>query len=662
MVSPHLPPEVAAVPLSPRPRSRPPGTPVPFFGLRAVLIALVLTPVCAYWAAEQIVDVIVSLMVPPIACLLILIVVNAGARWASPRLALTTTELVIIYGMLQVATAIAAEWMWVINPLLATFSVFKERNTRFEKLLLPNLPDWLFLKDPSLIPDYQTGGRGFLEFLGQLPVWLGPVFWWTVLVFLVCAAMLCINALMRQEWTDREKLSFPLIQLPLAMAQGGPSFWRNRFVIGGFCAAAAVDLLDGIHFLYPSVPGVNVRFVGDVQLAFPDPPFNAIGWTPIGLFPFVVGICVFLPTDLMLSVIFFFVLRKGMQIVAAAHGYPQGVFGGGGLVPSPPYFSEQSWGAFLGLFASALWVARPYLREVWHDVATGQSCPDGGVSRRWCFVGLLASLAGFGCFGVAARFPFLFVVGYLAIFLAFSTALTRMRAQLGPPTHEMAFMGPNQLLVDFHGTQGVSPGLIARTVTIFHFTNRIHRTHPMPSQLELMKMGERTGTNAKIIFCAILVATVAGSLAGHLTGLYRSYRWGARMAGTDIANVVNELVTNPRQPNVVAISMVGVGAVVVFLLNFVRFRLPWFPLNPMGYALSMNFGVDYYWFGMMVAWALKSRVQKYAGLKGYEKLHSTALGIIMGEFAVETIWAAVAVVGRYATYTCSINGRLGWNQ
>ena len=39
-----------------------------------------------------------------------------------------------------------------------------------------------------------------------------------------------------------------------------------------------------------------------------------------------------------------------------------------------------------------------------------------------------------------------------------------------------------------------------------------------------------------------------------------------------------------------------------------------------------------------------------------------SLGVLLGEFAVETIWAVIAIVNQYATYTCSINGRLGWNQ
>lgn len=642
--------------------SSPRLTPLPFSGARAIGIALLLTPVCSYWAAECITDVILSLLVPPVALLLALILLGAVSRAVFRRAFLTPTELVIVYGMLQTATAISAEWMWVIHPLIASFSAFEDRNSKFGSLILPNVPDQLHIKDKALLGSYVTGGATWREFLAGLPVWIGPVFWWTVVVFLVCLAMLCINILMRQEWTDREKLTFPIIQLPLAMAQGGPEFWRSRYTWGGFLTVAAIDILNGFSFLYPAIPTLNVRFLGDLQRSFPDAPMNAIGWTPIGLFPFIVGLGVFLPTDLMFSVIFFFFLRKGSQVVAAMAGYPQGTFGGGGLIPSPPYFSEQTWGAFLGLFGSALWIARPYVKEVWRDILSGARCPDGGLPRRWAFGLFLASYVALGLLGVWWGLGFLFTLLYLALFLAFSVALTRMRAALGPPTHEMAFMGPNQLLVDFHGTQGVPVSLVARTVTLFHFTNRIHRTDPMPTQLELMKMGERTGTSQGIIFIGVMLATLAGSVFGHLVRIWLGYHYGARMGGTDVATVVNELTSNPRLPSATAMLFVGVGFAVVVGLNFLRFRFPWFPLHPMGYALAMNFGVDYYWFGLLVAWALKAGVQRYVGLKGYHKLHQAALGVILGEFTVEAVWAVVSMVTRMATYTVSINGRLLWNQ
>jgi hypothetical protein len=644
---------------------------------RAILVGLLLIPFNAYWAAQQGVDVILSLMVPPVASLLLLCLWNFAIRRARSGTrpergtsegkgawAFSEAELVVVYGMVTVATAIAAEWVGNINPLIASYALFQQNDRNFVTYILPHVPEFLFFTDPSGLADYKTGGYGWARFIERLPMWATPVLAWTLFVTLLAGAMLCINSLMREEWTDREKLAFPIIQLPMAMAQDGAAspFWRNPFMWGGFFAIAVIDTVNGLNFLYPSIPRLNVRFLGDLALAFPDPPFNAIGWTPIGLFPFITALAVFLPMDLLFSAIFFFFVRKAQQVVAASYGYPGGVFGGGWLVPAPPYFTEQSWGAFLGLFVTALWIARNYLREVWREIWTGRQRERRAVPHRWTFLGLLGCLLGLGGFGVATGLAPLLVVFYMAIFLAFSVAVTRLRSQLGPPTHEMAFMGPNQLIVDFNGTQGLSTPVIARLATQFHFLNRIHRTHPMPHMLEAMKMGERSHMSQRGLFLAILLAILAGSLAGHLVRIYAGYRWGAGGAGGDTAAVVQNLVGNPRTPNTIAMLFVGVGMGVVFLLDFVRFRVPWFPLHPAGYALAMNFGVDYYWFGLLVAFIVKGAVQRYSGLRGYRKLHNVALGVILGEFTLETVWAVIAMVNRYATYSISINGRLGWNQ
>jgi hypothetical protein len=664
-----LPPQVtrSGEPRTAAPEAQSPAPPRPSPGRlrpRALLIGLLLIPPNAFWAADQGVDVILSLMVPPIASLLLLCVLNFGLRRLRPRWAFSEAELVVIYGMLAVATAISAEWVGNINPLISSYAMFADQNRQFRNLVLPHIPGFLFFKDAAALADYKTGGFGWVRVWQRLPLWWTPVLAWTLFVFLLAGGMLCVNSLMRDEWTDREKLAFPIIQLPLAMAQegGASSFWTNRYMWGGFAVAAIIDIVNGLNFLYPSIPRLNVRFLGDLSQVAPNPPFNAIGWTPIGLFPFIAALAVFLPMDLLFSAIFFFFVRKAQQVVAASYGYPGGVFGGGWLVPAPPYFTEQSWGAFLGLFVTALWIARSYLREVWQEIWTGNRQEARTVPHRWSFLGLLACLLGLGAFGAATGLAPAFVMLYMLIFLAFSVAVTRLRAQLGPPTHEMAFMGPNQLIVDFNGTQGLGPATIARLATQFHFLNRIHRTHPMPPMLETMKMGERSQMSQRGLFLAILLAIIAGSIAGHLVHIYLGYRDGAPNAGGDTAAVVADLVNKPRTANRIAIFFIFVGMGVVFLLDFVRFRVPWFPLHPAGYALAMNFGVDYYWFGLLVAFLVKGAVQRYSGLRGYRKLHGVALGIILGEFTVETFWAIVTMVNRYATYSISINGRLGWDQ
>ena len=635
-----------------------------FMTWRAILVGLFLIPVTSYCAAAQGVDIILSLMVPPVSCLLVLVLWNAILRMWRPSWCFSEGELVVIYGMLVVATAIAGEWMANIQPLIASYVLFANETNGFETVMLPNLPDFLFIKDRQSVLGYLNGGHSFRYMLRNLGPWIVPVLSWTAFVSVLAIVMLCINSLMRTQWTDREKLSFPIIQLPVAMIAGGGSspFWRNRLMWTSCIIIAIVDIINGFAFLYPSIPRINVRFLGDLSAAFHTYPWNSVGWTPIGLFPFITAMCMFLPSDLLFSCVFFFFVRKAQQVIAASLGYSQGVFGGGWLVPSPPYFSEQSWGAFLGLFVMAVWIARGYLKDLWHRIRFGENGPVDGIPARWAFVGLIAGLGALCYFGYAIRLSVPFMLLYILLFLAFSVALTRMRAELGPPTHEMAFMGPNQLIVDFAGSQMMPRRYIPVLASVFHFMNRIHRTDPMPGQLEAMKMAERSPGIQRALFWALVLAIVAGNLAAHGVRIYQGYRWGAPSAGYDTAQVAMDLLNNPRRPNATAMAFVGVGMGVVFGLNFLRFRFPWFPLNPVGYALAMNFGIDYYWFGMLVAFIVKTSVQRYGGLKAYRKLHAAALGVILGEMAIETIWMAIAVIWRIPTYSISINSRLGWNQ
>lgn len=566
---------------APRPHSR-------WRFLRAVVVSLLLSPVCCYWAQDQGVDRIFSLMVPPVVLTLVLVLVNVPLRLIAPRWAFSEAELVVFYGMQAVMCAMASEWMDVINPYIYSYGLYAGQNPRYERYILPSVSDWLFFKAGDDLKGFGTGSKPFWFFWANLDIWWPKIIAWTVIAGLVCFAMLCINALMTEQWTHREKLAFPIVQLPLAITQGGGAspFWRNRFMWGGFAGMFAIDMINGFAFLYPAIPRINVRFLGDMSLWSSSPPWNQVGWTPIGIFPFVSAIGFFMPTDLLFSTIFFFWVRKAQQVIAYSLGYEQGVFGGGGLVPSPPYFSEQSWGAFLGLFATALWVSRGYLKEVWRAIEQGERPDRRYVPPRLAFVGLLLSLLALGLIGIAIGLPFAFVVGYTVLFLAFSIAMTRLRAQLGPPTHEMAFMGPNQLLLDFRGTAGVSPDLITRTVTTFHFMNRIHRTHPMPHQLEAMYLAERSQISQRAVFVALVLATIVGSVVGHLVRIYLGYRWTPGDAGGDTASVVATLVETPKGANPSAMAAVGCGLGFVLLLDAVRFRFPGFPFHPAGYALG----------------------------------------------------------------------------
>ncbi len=126
--------------------------------------------------------------------------------------------------------------------------------------------------------------------------------------------------------------------------------------------------------------------------------------------------------------------------------------------------------------------------------------------------------------------------------------------------------------------------------------------------------------------------------------------------------MISQLQSSPRPPNSAALWAVAGGAMVVWTLDFIRFRIPGFWLHPAGYALAMNFGVDYYWFGLTLVLIAKVFLQRYWGLRGSAWMREAAIGVVVGEFAAEFIWAMYAMLNdRPMTYTISINGKMAWN-
>jgi hypothetical protein len=633
--------------------------------VRAWGIGLFLLPLNVYWAAAVSVDVIFSLLVPPTCSLMVLAAGNALLRRRTPTLALQSTELVQIYVFLSVATAIGAEWMHNVHLAIPAYALYSDFYLWNRSHIMPYLSDWFFLKDAAPLRSYHAGGNDWRFVVQHLSLWLKPIVGWTTVLVLLSITMLCINTLMRERWVRQERLSFPIVQVPLALTQPDMPIWKSKLLWTAFAIMLSIDLVNGVNFLYPAVPRLNVRFISELNKWLPqEPPWTAIGWIPVGLFPYMSAIGLFMPTDMLFSLIFFFFVRKATQLTMAAMGYEQGLFGGAGLTPSPPYFSEQTWGAFLGMFVASMWAARNYLKDLWRHIRQNTAFREDDTPPRTAALGLAACLLGLVVIGWGLGLPALPVLGYILIFLIFSTALTRLRAQLGPPSHEMAFMGPQQVLVGVAGSRSLTEADTVRLYHLFFVMNRIHRTHNMPYHLEGYKMADAVGLTPRKVFWTVIVALVLGVLFSHFAYIYHGYLYGHgnRLGKWGFGATIRHYVENPTGPNPSAIAAIGFGFSLVMLLDAIRARLPGFLLHPAGYALSLNFGVDYYWFGLVVALLVKVVVQKYSGLRGHERLRAVAIGIILAEFTAEMFWSAITMYTGIATYSISINGRLGWNQ
>lgn len=629
------------------------------FRARAFFLAIILTVPVTYATANAQVSSMFSLLVAPVGTLILLVFLNAFLRKFLPKLALDQTDLILIFAMTSIGSAVAAEWAWVGHSAIHMFPIAADTNPVVKDVMLPNMPDWLIVKDLDQVKDLTTGGRDASYVVGKLPLYIPRYLGWGILFCSITFACFCINSLMRGAWCKTERLTFPLIQLPVAMTENGGAgpMWKSRYTWIAFAVMFGIDMLNGFNYLYPNLPRVPVKDFLDVQELFKEPPLSQMGSLPIAIYPFMAAIGLFMPTDLTFSLIFFFLLRKATHVALASQGYPQGTFSGTFISPGPPYFDEQTWGGALALFVGAMWVSKGYLKEVWRDIRSGRRQEDGGLTHRWAFAGLLVCFTVVVYYGVLGTLPVTYMIPYFALFLIFSVVLTRIRAQLGPPTHEFAFFGPNSIMHRFLGNQWLTNKHAVWVNQVFIVMNRIHRTHPMPYQLEAMKMGQMENLNQKKIFWGGVSATVlALFLAYFFLHLY-AYRTGQYNRWSDGLSYLQTMLSNRKGPEVVGIAMTLFGFGVVGLLDMVRFRFPGFPLHPAGYVLSLNYGVDYYWFGLLIALLVKNFVQRYYGLRGYDKLRNVALGILVGEYLAETIWMTVALATLQSTYTISFNER-----
>ncbi len=643
------------------PESEAPAAPAPFlrFRARALVLGFLLAVPACYVSPNAPSSAYFSILVAPIAVLLLLILANIPLRRWLPRWALEQSDLILVYAITTVAAATGGEWLDGFHALLHMIPYYKDSDPAVGKYFLPQLPDWLVVKDMDAVRDIAGGGHGVAYTFGKLPEFAPRYLMWGIMIVSGCFAMLCINSLMRGAWTQREKLSFPLIQLPVALAEkgGAGSIWRSKYLWIAFAVMFAIDMLNGMNYLFPSVPRIPVKDWVFLDALFKDPPLSNIGEFRLSLYPFMAAIAFFMPSDLTFSIVVFYLLRKLTHVLLAANGIPQETFSGTFVAPGPPYIDEQSWGGILALFMGAMWVSRGYLKEVWSDIRTGRRAEDGGLPHRWAFVGLFLCFGVLIVYGILGQLPIAYLIPYIALFLIFSVVLTRIRAQLGPPTHEFAFLGPNSVMNRVVGNTWMNDRQSVWINTVFFWMNRIYRAHPMPHQLEAMKMANTERRSQGVLLAALAGATVLGFFASMFFLQSNAYYLGNPMRSNETLWYFNSFNSNRHGPDFTGMGMTVFGFGMVAGLDWIRFRFPGFALHPAGYLLSMNYGVDKYWFGLFLAMLVKNFVQRYYGLRGYDKLRHVAFGILVAEYAAETIWMTLAMTMHQSTYTISFDVR-----
>ena len=581
---------------------------------------------------------IVSLYFNAIFALTLLIGVNFCLRQFSVRLAFSNVELLALYIMLVVASAVAGhDTLQILWPMV-TYSIWFSTPENEWAIFHPYIPDWLTIKDKSSLTAFYQG-ESSLHTGEHLALWFPPILWWSVFFIILTLAMLFIVVLVRAQWIRHEKLSYPIIRMPTAMTAEEGKFFKNKLMWIGFCIAGVINLVNGLHFLFPRVPGLGGSWY-DIGTLFDMKPFSAIGSTPIAVFPFTVGLSFFIPVDLSFSIWFFYLFRKLTRIVGDALGLTR--------IPEFPYTEDQSTGAWVGLALVVAWASRKYFLEQLKTAGrTGKPQGDEPISARTALIGLLFAgifLIGFCWIANVSLLP---ILAYFALFFALGFAITRVRAEAGPPSHHV-FTQPTTILTTFFGPRWVGTS----GLTLFSFFrgfNRSYRNHPMPSLLEGFAISAHRNINNSTLLWAIVLAVIAGTLSSAWSYYAQAYTFGGALYGEQnqcrwYYDELAQWVSNPIPPDSKGIAAALIGGGFTALLMTLRYRFFWWPFHPAGYALSLGeWNMNWYWFSIFVGWGLKLIVLKFRGIQTHRQALPFFMGLVLGEFMMGAAWTLFGI-------------------
>lgn len=565
----------------------------------------------------------------------------------------SSSELLLVFSMMLVAAGIPSFGMTgLLIPYLAGPTYFATPENRYQAVFLRFIPSWAAPKHPNAV-------RWLYEGLPQgapLPwgQWLIPLAAWTGLALAVYVAFFCMSAIIRRPWVDQEKLVFPLVQLPIEMAQGrGPSeqapFLRNRVMWVFFSVPFAIHTMNGLHSYLPAIPYLNVHLVV-LDRYFPMRPWNATSPLFLRLLFSIVGLAFLLPTELSFSLWFFYFFFLAQQVIVnGALGY------GAESVQAYPvreFVAQQMIGGILVFGIYLLWTMRGHLREVWRNAFSGAPTTDDAheaLSNRAAMGGLILSLLFIAGWGTFAGAGFLATLGLFVLFFLVHLVAVRLVCEGGMLYVQHPFR-PLNILFAAAGTQPFAARQLTFLVYFDHLFMLDNRSPLMPSIVQSYKMSDFGPLPRRGLTAALGGAVVIALVSSYWSYLRLMYRHGGLTlnnwfttyyANNLYANWTSSLIQHGEKPAPQAMLLMIVGALTMWFIMSMHRTFLWWPFHPVGYVMGASWPMINFWFSIMLGWLAKGLVLRFGGFRVYRTLLPGFLGLIFAEFFSAGLWVVV---------------------
>ena len=565
---------------------------------------------------------------PPmlIALLLVVCVVNPILKWVRPGSGLSIGEMLTIFAMGFVG---GAPITGLISSLVKP-TYFATPENQWATLLHPHIPSWIAPSD--------VDGSITLFFKGvpagrKIPwgVWAVPMLWWVLLFGVLAFSAMCISVILRKQWVENERLRFPILEPVLAMTEGWdsdrmwPAFARGRLFWIGASVAFVYIFWNSLPWISPVFPKLPVK--GRL--------FSFFGRDTPGMFtyidPFTFSFSYFANLEILFSVWFFF----GVFMVEFGTFNRLGFSIGRRGDRAGSYDAASSWqslGAFCVFVIFGLWMARRHLKDV--VMQAWRPDPQKGedrelVSYRTAVVGVLVGLVFTIVWLNRAGMDYALALPLVWMMLILYIGVARIIAEAGL-LYVSGPMTAQTFSVYLLGAKSVSPSSLV-ALQFSYLTNS--GVSSLGRMAHITKASESIRESGRRLFGAVALAFLVTTCVMTFLTLYVGYTLGAENCSGWTVHTILDTVSKIKDPFVTdwnRIRFFWIGAAIMAVLMLLRYRLPWWPLHPVGFTIMATDLVRNFALTLFLAWACKWLILQVGGITLYRRAQPLFLGLLVG--------------------------------
>jgi hypothetical protein len=591
---------------------------------------------------------------------LVALVLNTAIKLVRRAWSLTQPELMLVYCMGLVACAIPNEglgsfWYGVVagGPYMARRADLAWED---DGSLTAAPADLVLSKDPKSTAalQYFQGSE-----TGRVPwkLWVPPLAHWALFLVMMYAAVFFGCAILRRQWVEVERLTFPLARIPLELTDesGGPASaglppaFADKAFLAGLIFSAAFRFVRALPLIFGAAGGWRVNI--PLAQVFTGTPLETMSFQDTDLWYIAIGFAYLVPADVSLGVWFFYLFSRVELFVGNWMAVP--ATSGGSW---SPFIQWQQLGGTLALVAGMLYIARRHLKAVIAK-AVGMSRsredadePVGYPAAFWGFVLAMAGCsAWYWYYGMALPMA----VGAMVLVFCWYMTYARIVAQGGVYVARISWSVTDTL----HGLTGrLSPpgAVMTSTIDIFLGGATIMLA---PVAMDTFRISSVFGRRRRLfvpaLIAAILIALVATTYMvltqGYSMGaLNFSFVWAAKQVPITVFDHAQRIITQPSQSARVYWGSTAVGAVLTGVIMFMRARFYWWPIHPIGFLTCSSWHSHRLWIPFLLGWLIKVSILKFSGGQMLRSARAFFIAFIITESFINGVSALISVVTKGA--------------